>query len=222
MNLIETLYEKKFITCDKHGQTAALFNGNCEKCTRDHLQAIENAEFEKELIVKKIDAGIPSKFLNCTFDNYRIETKEQNQNVATLKAFRGDCNVLMMGSVGNGKTHLAAAVSDKLLRMRVSCVYMKFYQIMKIAVTNPTLYNKLLTCGFLIVDEYGMSATDNKNSGMFEIIDQRYDNEKYTMIVSNATPKELKSVMSDAALSRLKEKYIGITCNGEDFRQKSK
>ncbi len=164
------------------------------------------------------------RYQHSTFENYVPENLKSDQMLELCKSYKADKNLLMLGKTGTGKTHLACAIIDQMLRIKsnANVQYVKFYDLSEIKVKNNALYQKILYCKLLIIDEYGHSTTDFKTSLMTELIDKRYDALGFTVIISNLVLKDFKSYISPQLNSRLGQDIQVQNFDWEDYRLRNK
>lgn len=208
----------KQLECPQHGTFKGYSLKNCPQCIAEYRQGEENRLKHVKIQKRKSEIGIGERFLNVSFDNYRISNQHQANIVSKLREFTGDTNLIMAGQKGNGKTHLAISLIDKLLHDGKSCCYIKFYDLAKLSIKDTTLMHHVVNCDFLVIDEFGTNSSDYKTNILFEVIDKRYDRLKHTTLVSNLTMGEIKDAISETAYSRLKENCLALNFNWEDYR----
>lgn len=190
-------------------------------------------EFERK---KRIQAvGIPPIFVNCTLDNFKP------QNDKAQKAHKGCrefvrrvinrdnlCGLFLNGPFGTGKTHLAAATLIELVETGIP--KLKF-------VTTPMFLASIrksykdhneqdhlenaAQANILILDDIGNEKmTDWAREQIYLLINERYENRKFTIITSNANLKDLEGRIGGAAMSRIHEMCTGYILDGDDYRKK--
>ena len=184
-------------------------NGICYKCR------------EEKISIKK-KSGILQRFFDSSFDNFVIENEVQQSIVTSLDEFKFDKNIIMSGSTGSGKTHLANALINKMVDNGLRGFYVSFYDLSDIKINDQIAFDRIRSCDFLIIDEYGITDTEFKSSLLYEIIDTRYKKMKYTMVITNKSLAEFSRSIIDPLKSRLKEGYISLVCNWGDYRLKEK
>lgn len=207
------------IDCEIHGkEVECRSNQTCVQCNLEKEAAQIAKAKDARLSAAKEKSGVSKRFSQANFDNYTADLPKQQELLAVMKAYKLESNIILFGKTGCGKTHLASALIDKFLKQDKRCYYIKFYQLAKIQIQDKNLFAYIMNTDFLAIDEYGISDSDYKSSLLFELIDQRYDDMKPTMIIGNVTIEEFKKSISDALYSRLKENCIAFNCNWADFR----
>ena len=182
-------------------------NDVCSKCVE-----------EKHSSKKR--SGIMEKFWNSSFDNFIVENEDQKTTVEILRNFVFNKNIIMSGSTGSGKTHLANALINRMVDCRIKGFYVSFYDLSDIKINDQVAFDRIRSCDFLVIDEYGVTDTEFKSSLLYEIIDTRYKKNKYTMVITNKSLAEFSKSIIDPLKSRLKEGYISLVCNWVDYRLK--
>lgn len=214
---IDALFEQykskaQTFNCVKHGEYTAIVE-KCIKCGRDN-------ELNQQIKSTKLKCGVAIRYADFTFDDYKITNDSQRVIINSLQAYKCDTNLIFFGKTGTGKTSLISALIHKLIKENKSCVYVKFYQLQTIKIENKELFNKIISCDFLVIDEIGISDTSNKCNLLFEIIDTRYDNMLYTSLATNLFAEQLKELLKESGYSRIKENVQVFNFGWEDYRIK--
>ena len=126
-------------------------------------------------------------------------------------------NIIMVGSVGTGKTHLAAAMCRYLAEQK-ECYKVKMATVTDIIryyrssysndndLTEDEAISILTNKHLLIIDELGTSKGDDKELNiLFEIINNRYEYKRPTVIISNLNIDAVKELLGQRIIDRLKE-----------------
>lgn len=167
--------------------------------------------------------GVTPRHFDESFDSYIVKSDEQRKSLETCKyvcqkIIDGECkNIIMVGSVGTGKTHLASAMCRKMAEQKepykvlIATVtemirrYRSSYDSNN-DVTEEKVINSLTNKDLLIIDELGMSKGDEKELNiLFEIINNRYEYKRSTVIISNQSIGEVKELLGQRIIDRLKE-----------------
>jgi DNA replication protein DnaC len=147
-----------------------------------------------------------------------------------------DRGLLLSGTVGVGKTHLAVAIIKGLTEKGFSCLFCEFGALLKeiqnsynpVSKTSElTVLGPVFSADALVLDELGASKpTDWVRDTMAHIINTRYNDKKLTIFTTNfldkvSDPREetLEDRIGIRLRSRLYEMSKTVVINGEDFRR---
>jgi DNA replication protein DnaC len=147
-------------------------------------------------------ARIPRRHAACSFDNYRVPPGSSSLHWALMKAKTlvndypaVERGLLLTGSVGVGKTHLAVAILRGLIAKGVSCLFCEFGSLLKqiqdsynpISQTSELrVLAPVYQAEVLVLDELGSTIpTDWVRDTMYQIINKRYNDKKLTIFTTN-------------------------------------
>lgn len=189
-------------------------------------------------------ARIPRRYEQCSLANYRPQSNNNSQLQAFLFAFKlvdeypvVERGLLFTGTVGVGKTHLAAAIIRGLVEKGINCLFYEFGALLK-AIQNSynpvsnTSESKVLAPVYesevLVLDELGASKpTDWVRDTMMQIINTRYNESRLTILTTNYTdtrrhPQDetLEDRVGVRLRSRLYEMCKTVIVEGEDYRRR--
>ena len=215
---------------------------------RKQAQAKENARIE-ELFGH---SGMGARFKHRTFEKFR----ELPENARALKTFFSYAqnfsrlladpenyeknSLFITGSKGTGKTHLAAAVANKLLAGGTPVLFITMIDLLaKIKATfnaettsasEARLMQLYKNVDLLIIDDMGKELpTPWALAKMYEIVNARYEGYKPMIITSNytaeelikrLTPKDGDSMTAGATVDRILEMTYTVPIAGESWRTK--
>ncbi len=207
---------------------------NAEICQRwelqeaERLSALERQTFERQ--------NIEPEFYGATLGNYQTDSEGQEKALVAVLSLvqkkRGF--VVLSGSFGVGKTHLACAAAKELggaiytmfeISMRVRCTYAP-----RARETEHEVLKELSALPFLAIDEVGRSkAQEAEANWLSHIIDKRCARFLPTMILSNKClardlPKEqwgesLEAILGDDVAQRIKSCGVVIALEGKNWRE---
>ena len=186
-------------------------------------------------------AKIPRRYENCHFHNYRAMNPSQERAYKFASKLAMDYpaverGLLLMGSVGVGKTHLAISILKGLTERRFSCRFYEFGALLKEIQSsyNPVsqiselkVLQPIFDAEILVLDEIGASKpTDWVRDTMAHIINTRYNDKKLTIFTTNYLDNrkaEREETLEDRIgvrlRSRLFEMCRTVHIEGYDFRK---
>ena len=124
-------------------------------------------------------------------------------------------NLIMVGGVGTGKTHLANSMVVELTDNGKVCVRANMIDIIRrlkstwskdSEETEEDVIDLFVGVDLLIIDEVGIQFnSDTEKMFMFAIINGRYDDCLPTVIISNLDVDGVKEIIGDRCIDRLRE-----------------
>jgi DNA replication protein DnaC len=214
----------------------------CPICKSERLQQEdEEREHQRQARIKRMaqaDAEssihriIPKRYLEKNFDNFVVSEKSQKifevckQYAENFEENRtqGRC-MIMSGNAGTGKTHLACSIIKQVLldsHNCNSCLYTTVYKMIgdvkttfskSFSMTEQEAISKYTSKTLLVIDEVGLQfGSDTEKNIIFSILNQRYEDVKPTILISNLSIKNLSDFVGDRVIDRMKENG-GISLN---------
>jgi len=170
--------------------------------------------------------NIPLIFKENNFDNFETKTEEQKEakDICFKYADNFDnsletigINMILCGSPGTGKTHLACSIIKHVIEKKESCA--KFFTLSKAIRSIKSTWNKnseeneqqaidkFIYTDLLILDEVGVCWGSNVEKMLLtEIINERIENMKSTIMISNLDTKLLKESIGERVVDRMQNK----------------
>lgn len=160
-----------------------------------------------------------------TFDRHRVK------ELFSLAFLGRHEDVLLIGPVGVGKTHLAAALghaacrSGKNVLFRRADALLKEFHQSRADHSTPRMLRRFLVPDVLIVDDFGLRRLDpQQSSDMYEIIIERHKRSS-TIFTSNRAVEEWIPLFDDpmlaqSALDRLANNAHQVVMEGDSFRRR--
>ncbi len=184
---------------------------------------------------------IPRRYENCHFQSYKISNPSQQKaygyaSKLAMEYPAVERGLLLMGTCGVGKTHLAVSILKALTERKFSCLFYEFGSLLKQIQDsyNPNtqsselkILSNIFDAEVLVLDEIGASKpTDWVRDTMAHIINTRYNDKKLTIFTTNflderkADKEEtLEDRIGVRLRSRLYEMCKTIKIEGHDYRQ---
>jgi DNA replication protein DnaC len=154
------------------------------------------------------NARIPKRFAECSFDNFVIE----GRNTRALARAKSDVTqfarqypaldapgLLITGTVGTGKTHLAIAAIREIIQTKgIDCVFAAYGELLKLIrnsysaanqATEMSVLAPYLSADVLVLDDIGTEKGSEwvEETASF-ILTERYNNKKSVIITTNLPP----------------------------------
>lgn len=140
--------------------------------------------------------------------------------------------LFLWGPPGTGKTLISSIILTELIRRyavhgKMLKISRGFFQYIKSTfVEGSENYGKssdiereLAEIDILVIDDFGVQRdTEWERETLYNLVDARYEAEKFTLFTSNNNPSS--SIRDPRVLSRLKEMCLIMELSGEDQREK--
>lgn len=207
---------------------------NTDPVDSDGHKAAKARRSADRLNTALIASAITPRFRSCTLESFI--TDGQPGKVAALARcqtyvdrfednYREGRSLILSGNVGTGKTHLASAMAQAVIRLYgARALIVTIAEIVRVAkgtmaksatYTERDVIDELAGADLLIIDEIGAQRGSDYEVGLLhEIIDRRYQLITPTVVVSNLLVEELKAYIGERALDRLRQgggKAVGFT-----------
>jgi len=188
-------------------------------------------------------AGIPARYRHCTLDSFELWNPEDPTLAKTLRAVQefvdlypsDDKGLLLMGSVGTGKTHLAVAALQQIMREKTPPVRGRFADftalVLEIQMTfdgsgsSREILKPLIEADLLVLDELGAGKTTPWVMDLlYYLVNTRYLEGRVTLFTTNFSDfvrgqtESLTDRVSARIRSRLYEMCRRLELRGRDYR----
>lgn len=203
-------------------------------------------------------AGIPRRYEHCSLDSYEANFPGADRSLAAARlmarnfvdgypATTGGNGLLVTGSIGVGKTHLAVGILQSLITEKgVRGLFCDYRELLKeiqnsyssqVLTTELEILRPVFDAEVLVLDELGAAKpTDWVADTVALILNTRYNDKRTTIITTNyadapaggpsasnarAAMREetLGDRIGDRMRSRLAEMCVTVRMAGADFRQ---
>ena len=123
--------------------------------------------------------------------------------------------MILVGTPGTGKTHLACAAMREVIEQGNSARYTTVSDFSrairatfnrKAEKTDGEVLDEYVDQCLLVIDEVGSSSgSDHEKQALFDLINRRYNAVRPTMILSNLSAPELSEYLGDRIMDRLRQ-----------------
>lgn len=218
-------YEARYLDMFKNKTVVYTWCPTCaseETIAKERDEARIEAERVAEIRKKKLlSAGVSKRNLGKVFSSFRVENDGQQKALEASKQFVSNVvksqsanNMFFIGSVGTGKTHLASSIIQELYDKK-SVRMIRVIELIRILKetwqrgsenTERDVIEYFGGIDVLILDEVGIQfGSETERMFMFDIINTRYDNMLPTILISNLDINNLKEILGEQAVDRLRE-----------------
>ena len=170
------------------------------------------------------EAGIPERFHDRSLENFVASTEAQRRALAIAISYAdgfdeilatGRC-ALFIGKPGTGKTHLAVGIGLQIMRRdnrsALFTTVMRAIRRVKDTWRRDSAESEieavaaLVFPDLLILDEVGVQfGSDTEKLILFDVLNERYERRKPTLLLSNLAIGEVKSYLGERIFDRLRE-----------------
>ncbi len=151
-------------------------------------------------------AHIPVRYEHCELDNFRYDPEDKSQkSIGAAKFLAGrfveeyptdKTGLLLVGSVGVGKTHLSVGIIKALAREKgIHCLFCDYRELLKsiqnsynaaVQVTEMQILRPVFDAEVLVLDELGaVRSTEWVFDTVNYILNSRYNENRTTIITTN-------------------------------------
>jgi DNA replication protein DnaC len=244
------------------------WNTEPEPCTCPEAEKVEAARLAKLEVERKAEearklnerireiigeSGMGERFLRRTFETFQI-TKENQKAADKAKRYADSFNDLIpkqgqpdpgrnglfiVGPKGIGKTHLAAAIANRLIHQGTPVICMTMIDLLerikqtfsRDGASDGNVIRLYKTVPLLVIDDIGKEPpTEWAVSTIYNIINGRYEAYLPTIVTTNyddktlitrMTPRETRdSITAEATIDRLREMCVGVIMDGQSWRSR--
>lgn len=170
-----------------------------------------------------VATGIPVRFRATRLEGFDVVTAEQRAVLEFAKDYAHGfdvtmstgCSAMFVGSTGTGKTMLAIGIArhvhDKGRTVRYATVWQAISRVKDSWAKSATeseaaVVAELAGCDLLVLDEVGIQyGTDFENNLLFSILNERYNNRRPTILISNLNQEGVTKFLGERIIDRMRE-----------------
>jgi DNA replication protein DnaC len=216
--------------CEKHGIDKKLVEGPfatgktyyCPECGKEDIYNNEdnkNKRLKQESFDRRLhNAMISPRFSHKTLENYNAITERQKKALSLANWFIENhgkvSGMIFIGKTGTGKNHLACGIIHKIIEQGGTALIttaMKIIRTIKDSWTDREakegdIIDLYTQPGLLVIDEIGVQfGSDTEKLYISEIINDRYEAMKPTLLLGNIKLDELIEQLGDRPIDRFRE-----------------
>ena len=202
----------------------------CQLCTAEEKSKSEESDRiqiwdkrARDISMNFAESGLPPRFENKTLDKYEFISDGSRRALSTCEKYANNFQgrlesgggLIMCGQAGTGKTHLAAGIINKIKAERFTSAFMSVLSATRHVkatyskdsrLTEAEAISHFIGPDLLVLDEVGVQfGSEAEKIILFEIINQRYQHVKPTILISNLTLKELSEYIGERVVDRMYE-----------------
>ena len=161
-----------------------------------------------------------------------IYDRQLLSDLTTLRFVEAGHNLLVLGSVGIGKSHLATALGHIAIRRRLTVQMIraeKLFTRLRAARLDQTLeaeFRRLARLDLLVLDDFALKALDpTTTADFYELVVERHAQAVSTIVTSNREPPEWLTMTADpllaqSAVDRITGHAHTLILEGPSYRQR--
>lgn len=231
--------------CEKHGmfesESVELFGHKicetrCPICEAEATVREEENQKQAEIVQRHENMmrdGIEPEFFQATLENYKVENDSEREALQAAKDLDSGKirKLLLLGSNGTGKTHLANALAIKHRGIRITMFELssKIRSGFNYGRGELDTLDELLTREFIAIDEIGRTkGSDAEKNWLSYLLDKCHTRGIRIMLISNRhtaknLPQErrgeaIEFFFDNDVISRLRQDTKIVEVNGRDRR----
>lgn len=234
-NLISSENTTRSENCGFHGkfESRNVFGSiwtHCPACAAEEKTKRDNGEFERAAAERSRiwqnklgEACIPERFHNRTLGCYKASNVGQKNALEFAQTYadrfeeaqKAGRSAIFCGKPGTGKTHLAVGIGLHAMALGKLVLFTTVQRAVRrvkdswrkdSAESETDVIEMLVQPDLLILDEIGVQfGSDFEKNLMFDILNERYEKSRPSLLLSNLTAPEVKAFLGERVYDRLRE-----------------
>lgn len=193
-----------------------------EPVSNDVIEAWEKAQEERQKEQFFITtSNVGKRYKDKTLNDFIADTDEKKEILEKVRQYIKDVNdgkdrtLWLCGATGTGKTLLGSCICRE-----TGGVYCKTYDIKDDLLENhfnrKSVFKKYTNYRSLVIDEVG--RVEQEKDFMFQLLNERYENEVSTVLITNLSKGELKERLGLPLYDRFVSNCVSLTFKGDSHR----
>ena len=166
-------------------------------------------------------SNVGKRYKDKSLNDFIADTDEKKEILEKVKQYINDVNdgkdrtLWLCGATGTGKTLLGSCICRE-----TGGVYCKTYDIKDDLLENhfnrKSVFKKYTNYRSLVIDEVG--RVEQEKDFMFQLLNERYENEVSTVLITNLSKGELKERLGLPLYDRFVSNCVSLTFKGDSHR----
>ena len=193
-----------------------------EPVSNEEIEKWEKAQEERQKEQFFITtSNVGKRYKDKTLNDFIADTDEKKEILEKVKQYIKDVNdgkdrtLWLCGATGTGKTLLGSCICRE-----TGGVYCKTYDIkddlLENHFTRKSVFKKYTNYRSLVIDEVG--RVEQEKDFMFQLLNERYENEVSTVLITNLSKGELKERLGLPLYDRFVSNCVSLTFKGDSHR----
>ncbi|GAH02732.1 unnamed protein product, partial [marine sediment metagenome] len=215
----------------------------CQECLDEKKKTEEEYEIKKtaweaaapqrEINRKLHNSMLSPRFIDKKLDNYKTDNDGQRKAVKAarwmIEHFEFTMGLILLGSPGTGKNHIASGIIHETIaneKTALMTTAMKIVRTIKDSwkdnsVSEEEIIERFVEPDLLVIDEIGIQfGSDTEKLYISEIINDRYEARKPSIIIGNMTLEEVESQVGERVIDRFREGGKVVIFDWTSYRKK--
>lgn len=199
------------------------------------------ADRQRRIEAAARQAAVPPRYLGVDFSHFAAVTAEHEEVSAHCHVFAqcfgevmaSGANLVMIGPPGTGKTHLSCSILQNIIGQGFTGLFVTQSDLLKrirasyereAAQREEAVIESFRRPDLLVIDEIGVGIGNpaTRTAQLHDVINNRYENRRPTVILSNLTEEQLRRYLGARLWDRLTDFSSGsnlIRMNWPSYRQ---